>query len=142
MRSVFVDTTYWLALLLKQDQYHQAARTFHASLPRDILLVTSEMVLTELLNGLAKYGRDIKQRADKFVRDLKSRPDTKIVQQTSELFERALLIYGKFDDKLWGLTDCASYELMKSGEIGEALTYDVHFEQMSFTVPPLRRDKF
>lgn len=138
MKAVFVDATYWIALLHPKDQDHRAARAFQDSLPAQTQLITSEMVLAELLDGLAKYGRNLREEAAKLVVHLQSRPNTEIVRQTSAVFAQALVTYRKFGDKKWGLTDCASFDVMRSGNITEALAFDVHFEQMGFEVPTRR----
>jgi uncharacterized protein len=43
--------------------------------------------------------------------------------------DEALQLY---HDKEWSHTDCASFRVMEKEGIGEALTYDRHFEQAGF----------
>ena len=49
MRAVFADTDYWIALLNRRDRLHESAVHFCSELS-STLVVTSEMVLTEVLN--------------------------------------------------------------------------------------------
>lgn len=41
-------------------------------------------------------------------------------------------LYSQRPDKNWSLTDCISFQVMKSFGITEALTGDHHFEQAGF----------
>ena len=54
MRTVFADANYWIGLFNPKDQLHDAAMAASRTLTRT-RLVTSEMVLVEVLNGLAEY---------------------------------------------------------------------------------------
>ena len=51
MIKIFADTGYWIALLNPDDALHQKARNLTISL-KNVPIVTSEMVFTELLNAL------------------------------------------------------------------------------------------
>lgn len=55
MPRVFADTSYWVALLMARDKHHQSAleASGHYTAAQ---IVTSEMVLTEFLNGVSGYG--------------------------------------------------------------------------------------
>ncbi len=53
MRAVFVDTSGWLALVLRNDQYHQSATAYYQLLRSNKMpLVTSDYVLDETLTRL------------------------------------------------------------------------------------------
>ena len=52
MKTVFADTGYWLALLNPRDQLHGTVRSVSASLGQ-VRIITSEMVMDELLAGLS-----------------------------------------------------------------------------------------
>ena len=67
MRLVFADTLYWGASLHPQDQYRAQVIRARATLG-DILLVTTDEVLTELLDGLAQRGPDLRNMAAQAVR--------------------------------------------------------------------------
>jgi predicted nucleic acid-binding protein len=55
MRRVFADTGYWVALLNPQDELHQKARELSNQID-SLYIVTSEMVLAEVLNDFSKRG--------------------------------------------------------------------------------------
>ncbi len=58
--------------------------------------------------------------------------------QTAEQYRAALRLYADRPDQRWSLTDCASFQLMESRGISEALAYDRDFEQAGFS--PLLRE--
>jgi predicted nucleic acid-binding protein len=50
--DVFANTAYWIALVVKQDQYHQRARAWTAHITGRI--TTTALVLLETANALAR----------------------------------------------------------------------------------------
>ena len=131
MKRIFADTSYWIALLNPRDELHMravaAAQTYS-----DDLIVTSEMVLVEFLNGFSDRGPRLRAAALKAVKTLRSSPNVTVIPQVSDQFERALRRYEERIDKDWSLTDCASFLIMEGEEIGAALTHDQHFAQADF----------
>jgi predicted nucleic acid-binding protein len=129
MKQIFADSSYWIGLVNPRDQIHQKVIKITRQL-FSVRLVTTEMVLGELLNSFsdspfrrAVAGMVLKLRNDRNVR---------IVPQTSEQFESALRRYKQAADKSWSLTDCASFQVMEAEQIGAALTHDQHFAQAGF----------
>ncbi len=54
MAAYFADTSFWIALSSKRDQYHSNAIAWHAAVTRSgSKIVTTEAVLWEWLNALA-----------------------------------------------------------------------------------------
>lgn len=133
MTSVFADTSYWVALLSPRDEYHKKALEVITQLDDPILFVTTEMVLVEFLNLLAtRNSGQLKRNAAEFVQKIRENRDITIVSQTSDQFGSALKVYTEYRDKMWGLTDCASFLTMKDHGLHKALTADDHFRQMGF----------
>ena len=130
MRQVFADTGYWIALVNPRDQIHAKAVSVTQQLsPARIL--TSEMVLAELLNSFSDAG-PLRDAVGGMVQRLRGNRDIIIVPQTSEQFESALRRYKQAGDKSWSLTDCASFQVMEAEQIQAALTHDQHFAQAGF----------
>ncbi len=133
MRRIFADTHYWIALIHKEDEHHDLAKTMPEQLA-PLRIVTTHMVLAEFLNSFGNQQRAYYKRpAARLVDAILSDPETIVVDQTASQFDRALDIYKTYRDKEWGLTDCASYNVMNDEGIADALTHDHHFEQMGFT---------
>jgi predicted nucleic acid-binding protein len=131
LKRVFVDTGFWIALLNEDDDLHSQAQILAESL-QSSHWITTEMVLTELLNFLGSKGKNIRRAAVTFVDRLGKSPDVTILRQTSAQFSSALSLYSQRPDKAWSLTDCASFLVMKKAGLTEALAYDLHFEQAGF----------
>ncbi len=130
MRRVFADTSYWIALVNPRDQIHAKAVSVTKQLT-SVKILTSEMVLAEVLNSFSDAG-PLRQAVGGMVQRLRTTRDVMIVPQTSEQFESALRRYKQAADKSWSLTDCASFQVMEAERIQAALTHDQHFAQAGF----------
>ncbi len=131
MTSVFADTGYFIGLLVESDHLHDVA----AAVTKRVLarrIITSEMVLTEVLNYFAEWGRNYRAAAVSLITDLTTQQAVHIVPQTSELFAAALSLYSQRPDKSWSLTDCASMVICGREGITDVLTHDHHFQQAGF----------
>ncbi len=133
MKRIFADTCYWIAILNPKDDLHNKAIQVSKDL-NPFMSITSEMVLTELLNSFASKGENLRKTAAKTVEQVKSASNCEIVPQTSILFREALGRYENRLDKSWSLTDCASFLIMEEWKLIDALTYDEHFFQAGFNV--------
>jgi uncharacterized protein len=131
MRRVFADTSYWTALLSPRDELHQKAIAISERLGT-VEIVTSEMVLVEVLNSFSKAGPPLRTLATSLVHALSANRFAKVVPQTPEIFEKALQRYKRAMDKSWSLTDCASFEIMEAEHVQAAITYDKHFVQAGY----------
>ena len=133
---LFADAAYWIAMGDKDDDLRGSAleQTRRIGARR---LITSEMVLTEYLDGAADRPFRHKFRYRKacglYVKDLYNDSGLEIVPASSDLVRKALELYLQYDDKEWSLTDCASILICRERGITEVLTGDRHFEQAGFT---------
>ena len=131
MRQVFADTGYWVALLNPKDELHQKARDLSKQMD-SLYIVTSEMVLAEVLNDFSIRGAFFRQAAIELIESLYNHTNVTVIQQSSSQFQEGLLLYKKRPDKEWSITDCVSFKIMEEYGITEALAYDKHFEQVGF----------
>jgi uncharacterized protein len=131
MRTVFADAGYWIALLNPSDGLHHSAISISAKIA-PFSLVTSEMVLTEVLNSFSRKGSGLRTATLNLMRDFKTDVAVDVVPQTSALFDLAFDLYSQRLDQAWSHTDCASFCIMQQQDIREALTHDRHFEQAGF----------
>lgn len=129
MKVVFADTGYWVAVLNPNDDWNARANDVSRSLGK-IRIITTEMVMDELLAALSKLP--VRPMAIQGVQAIQANPNIEVVPQTSLQFGEAFEMYRRMTDKEWSLTDCASFELMKSRSIVDALAHDHHFEQAGF----------
>lgn len=131
MMELLADTSYWMALVNPRDELHSKARSVSREFS-SARVITSEMILTELLNGFSEGGPWLRGGAARAVEALRGNPRVRIVPQTTEQFRNAVKLYEQLKDKSWSLTDCASFQIMKEHGIRAALTHDVHFAQAGF----------
>lgn len=131
MRRVFADASYWIALLNPKDGLHAKAIEVSATLGRS-RIVTSEMVLTEVLNAFAAKGASLRNAACTMVDNIRANANAEIVPMTSNGFREAVERYRTRDDKTWGLTDCTSFLIMEQKGITVALSADRDFQQAGF----------
>jgi uncharacterized protein len=97
-----------------------------------VQLVTTEEVLTEVLNYFAEWGPEARGAAVLAIDRIRRRPATLVVPQTSDGFDRALQRYRERLDKGYSLTDCGSMRVMEDRGIVDILTSDRHFAQAGF----------
>jgi uncharacterized protein len=131
VRRVFVDTSYWVAVTIPGDLWHERAMAAGASLGA-ARLVTTDEVLTELLNFVSAGGPHIRGLATRVVRDIVQDRNVEIVPQSRESFLEGLDLYERRQDKQYSLTDCISMRVMRRHRLTEVLTHDRHFTQEGF----------
>ena len=130
-RAVFADTFYWVAVTNPKDSSHRRALTLSASL-RDVPIITTHEVLTEVLAYFAGRGTRSRTQATRNVRRILSVPTIRVIPQSQESFLAGLELYEARPDKGYSLTDCISMNTMKTEGITDILTNDVHFTQEGF----------
>lgn len=134
MRTILADTSYWVALIDSNDQWHEKATAISKSL-RNVSILTTDEVLTEVLAFFSAYSPKTRQRVLKFVLDLiNDTAQVDVVEQSRASFLAGLSLYEKRPDKSYSLVDCTSMQLMKDEGITESLTTDRHFKQEGFTI--------
>lgn len=128
MKEVFADTFHFLAIANPSDTFHATADEAAKDLSRR--LVTTAFVLTEVGDGLAKLGN--RELFPELLDLLRADRNAVVIPPTQALFDAAVRLYRERPDKVWSLTDCISFVVMKERGIREALTGDHHFEQAGF----------
>ena len=133
MKRVFVDASYWIAVINPRDQWHNAAMKARENLG-DVMLVTTEEVLIELLNAFSDSGEEFRKRSAAAVRAISRDPNVKVIPQTRNSFEKGLSLYENRLDKKYSMQDCVSFVAMDEESITDVLTSDHHFEQEGFVI--------
>lgn len=133
MRTIFVDTFYWVALINPQDTWYQPVISISASL-RDAQLITTEEILTEVLTFYAESGSRMRQRVISLIDSIVNNRQIQVIYQSHESFSAGLLLYRSRLDKGYSLTDCISMNTMRELELTEILTHDHHFTQEGFII--------
>src|SRR6266705_848098 len=98
MKQVFADTGYWIAMFGPNDSLKGKAKTVSESLG-DVIIVTSEMVLTEFANYFTQFGPDFRAKVASAIDGIRSNPNGTVIPQTSLQFQSALVLYRNRLDK-------------------------------------------
>jgi len=125
---VFVDTSFVLALINERDQYYEQAQKLSFKFEQS-LLVTTVAVLLEIGNAMASAFR---KEANALISLLRNSNRVEVVDLDARLFEKALEVYEKYDDKTWGLVDCISFVVMQERGLTNVLTFDGDFTAAGF----------
>jgi predicted nucleic acid-binding protein len=133
MRRVFADAHYWVAIINDQDQSHAAATAISRTL-QGVPIITTEVVLTEVLAFFSERGQHVRQLTSATVRSISADPMIQIVPQSHQSFLTGLDLYEARPDKGYSLTDCISMLVMRQEGIIEVLTHDNHFTQEGFAI--------
>ena len=131
MNAIFVDTSGWLALVVKSDFLHErAVEIYDELLKKGCDFITHEGILLEVANSLSSA------KARGTVLKLKESIETsnriEMFSLSPDLIEAGWELYAERPDDEWSVIDCISFVVMRSEEMTEALTADKHFEQAGF----------
>ena len=139
MKTVFVDSFFWIAIAKPGDSWAGPAKQAKEKLG-NVILVTTDEVLIEVLTALSSGGPELRRAAVRMVRAIRADPNVRLLAQTRDGFLKGLERYEKREDKEYSLTDCISMNVMEFQGIREVLTNDHHFEQEGFDVLVKRQD--
>lgn len=133
---IFIDTSAFLALENRKDEYHRPALLFRDSLLESReSLVTSDYVLDESYTIIRL--RAAHKIAVQFGEMIQATGLIEIKYLTKEVLQEAWHIFKTFSDKEFCFTDCTSFALMERLQIKTVFTFDEHFNQYGkFEVKP------
>jgi len=133
MRSIFIDTSAFLAVLDADDDYHAAAKSAWGEiLASGSLLVTSNYILIETFalvqNRLGLPAIRV------FQEDIVPLLATRWVDATIHAAATSALLAA--NRKKLSLVDCVSFEVMRHAAIKGVFTFDRHFHEQGFDCIP------
>ncbi len=135
MKRIFVDTSAWVAVTNRRDQYHETASTFYKGIFKEFHeLLTTNLVAAETYI-LLKLDCGLEAALGWWERIAFSLK-VKIIYADSDLTGEAITILRKYNDQPFSLTDAVSFALMKKMKITDAFAFDVHFTTAGFTLLP------
>jgi predicted nucleic acid-binding protein len=135
MRSVFVDTSAFVALRNEGEAEHEAAREAMRELIADgAALFTSNYVFAETYTALmVRVGR---REAIEWGGRFRAGGAIDLVRLDRATEERAWEILEKHEDKRWSYVDATSFALIEREGEGAAFAFDAHFSQRGLRVQP------
>ena len=131
----FLDTSYILALEIKNEDAHQQVLQNWASLANSKpFLITTTYIFDEVVTFF--NSRNLHYKAVEVGNRLLQSPDIELIEVDRYLFNQGWQFFQKYKDKSYSLTDCLSFIVMQEREIVTALTLDNHFHQAGFQILP------
>ena len=132
MKSLFVDTGAWYALIDNKDPYHKRARKFYEK--NNLPFVTTNFIFDETITLMTnRLGWGI---AARFGSGLK---ESRLVNITPVLDideDRTWEIFLQYKDAGFSYTDCTSFAVMERLKISAVFGFDGHFREREFQVLP------
>ena len=123
--EVFVDASFWIALMHDREEHHREARhRWQVSITTDLTPITTNWTLYEALTYLNSRGRN---RHDLATRLLRLAEHTTEITDASHYERVALDIFHSHSDKRWSVVDCANFVCIRERGTPFALSFDRDF---------------
>jgi predicted nucleic acid-binding protein len=135
MRSVFVDTSAFVALRNGAEAEHARARAALSELISErVGLFTSNHVFAETYTALmVRVGR---AEAIEWGRRFRASDAIELVRLDQQVEDDAWAMLESHSDERWSYVDASSFALIEREGNGEAFAFDAHFAQRGLRVLP------
>ncbi len=129
--EIFVDTSGYYAVLVRQDDRHESARQLlKTSAETRRGFFTTDYVWDETVTLLKARGHTALIKP--LLEIVFGSAVCMVVWTDAKRFHAAQSHFLKFLDKSWLFTDCVSFRVMKERKLSDSLTKDYHFVQAGF----------
>lgn len=136
LRRVFVDTSAWFAVQVRDDEWHeQAASTLRALLATACALVTTNHVVGEtytLLRVVKGHGAAVG-----FLDRLEETRRLERIFVSPEIEAQAYTLLRRHRDQDFSFVDATSFASMRAHAIRHAFAFDSHFATAGFVRVPV-----
>jgi len=131
----FADSSGWIALFDPDDRRYVLVHHWLSEMSgQGHRLVTTDYILDETLTHLmATVNHD---KAETFAGWVLAQKLVQIIHIDEALWDEALALFRRYDDKDFSFTDCTSFVVMQRLKINDAFGFDHHFKQMKFRLWP------
>lgn len=125
---IFVDTSFWVALNIRTDPRHPAARDLARHFADG--LVTSNHVIGETWTFIRRrFGHGA---AVVFLESVTASPRLRLIHVAAELEQEAMDWLRTHDEREYSFVDATSFAVMRSMRIAEAFAFDGDFSAAGF----------
>lgn len=131
--KLFVDTSAFLAMLVKDDQFHDSAKNeWTRIIDTNATMISNNYVMVETIALLQRrFGTEAVRL---FTSDVQ--PLINLAWVDEKIHESALIVVKTINQRNLSLVDCTSFEIMRQLGIEHVFTYDPHFSDQGFKVIP------
>ena len=129
IEPIFIDTSFFIALLNESDYYHTIAQRFSKIIRTNNSIYLTEGIIIELGDAFCKNKR---HEVITIINSLYASNQCTIIPIHENLIRDSLKFYYDRRDKTYSLTDCMSFIAMRTVGIHYSLTSDIHFQQEGF----------
>ncbi|MFH1452418.1 MAG: PIN domain-containing protein [Armatimonadota bacterium] len=132
IKSIFVDTSAFYAMINKGETHHGKIKNFIKKSKE--LLVTTNLIFAETISLITKrLGKNI---AADFGSGLLNSTRLSIYYLSEDYQKEAWDLFISYKDKDFDYIDAACFTFMKKMNINKVLSFDRHFKQMGFEILP------
>ena len=133
--TYFLDTSYIIALEIKNENYHsQVLQNWLSLADHKPFLITTTYIFDEVVTFF--NSRNLHRKAVEIGNRLLASSDIELIEINHNLFNQGWQYFQKYQDKSYSLTDCLSFLVMANRKISTALSLDNHFVQAGFQILP------
>lgn len=138
MMIVFIDTSGWIAIMVKKDRnYGKASEYFEALLSSGASLLTSNYVISETYTRLRyDVGHREAVRFHRIVQRAKDEKKLKVVYADEKIEAEAWKIFERYSDQVFSFVDCTSFVMCRKNRVDEVFAFDKDFIIAGFVVKP------
>jgi len=136
---IFVDSSAWIAVMLKREQHHsRAAKAFESFLSKGTPLVTTDYVLSETYTFIRHRTKDFAKilRFDEIVAEAEKEKFLIVRWTDKKVFQEARRLLLKYSDQMFSFVDCVSFITARELKLKEVFTFDRDFHTMGFQMVP------
>lgn len=126
--EIFVDTSGFYALLVKQDDRHErACQVLRSAADKRRRFFTTDYVIDETATLLKARGHG--SMLPRFFEVVFGSSVCSVEWTDVDTFQSVQSYFLKHMDQAWSFTDCLSFCVMKERRLHDSLTKDAHFAQ-------------
>ena len=128
MEKIFVDTSAWVALFVRNDKnHHRAASIFDKIKKNNLILYTSDYVIDETITMI--LTRSNHERALITGEALLESSFVKIIYVVPDYLQTTWELFKKYKDKKFSFTDVSCFAIMRGLKLRQAFSFDHEFVQ-------------
>lgn len=133
--EIFVDTSAFVAIVNRSDQYHQKAKEFVTALEPSVKFHTSNYIIDETITRIRMRAGH--KPALNFGKGIFTSRIYRIHYIDESIEREAFKIFEKYQDQKLSFTDCTSIALMRRLGITKIFAFDEDFVALGFEIVPL-----